>query len=351
MYGSVLPQVTPFCLVNVAWTLLIQYLKTRGIIDLTFQSMSGHQLMAILVSFLVVSRCSISYNRYMEMRRHLSEAYMSCRELNQYSCIYTLSATSMGAQEWRREVAFRTILMLRVTMDALHWSSTQTTMETESLAQEQAHTRQKDEPFSSQHMKFLRSYVHGLSRTTMDQNFRAPLVLSYNLRKAIMCHEEGLGYKLSVNEYRDLLMFVTSYVKAFHGFRVIVFTPYPFSLVQMTRIFIFFWVYSLPLVLLEQLKSIYSCVLLVFFITFGFLGIEYVSMSLDHPFGDDPVHFDDQAMAEIVYEDIYLSLYKTDGRGSVEQLRKQILERYREGSALENFRNDINQDEFWDRTV
>ena len=115
-------------------------------------------------------------------------------------------------------------------------------------------------PSGQQHYQRLRTYKHDV-RTKMDENFRAPVVLSYNLREVIMSHQALLGYKLQVNEYRDLLHFVTSYMSAFHGFKVLVFTSYPFPLAQMTRIFIFFWVYSLPLVLVEQLKSIYDWVL------------------------------------------------------------------------------------------
>jgi len=346
MYGSVLPQVLPFCLTNVAWTFLINFMKTKGILDITFQSMSGHQFMGIMVSFLVVSRCNISYHRFMEMRRYLSEAFRSCRELNQFACIYTMNATTPLAQAWRREIAFRTIVMLRVTMEALHGSSTTRAMQQEG---EQLPDEINRLP-AGKHYQRLRSYAHNAEQSTLEKNFRAPIVLSYNLRETIMSHEAPLGYKLQVNEYRDLLGFVTSYMSAFHGFKVLVFTPYPFPLAQMTRIFIFFWVYSLPLVLVEQLKSIYDCVMLVFFITFGFLGIEYVSMSLDDPFGaDDPNDFDNEAMAEVVYEDIYLFLYKMDGAASVEELRKRVLIRYLQGSALQNYQSEVLQDEFWER--
>mmetsp|Transcript_512 Transcript_512/g.843 ORF Transcript_512/g.843 Transcript_512/m.843 type:complete len:392 (+) Transcript_512:97-1272(+) len=343
MYGSILPQVLPFCLSNVAWTVFVDVLRKKGIVDLTFQSSVGHSFMGIMVSFLVVTRSRISYNRFMEIRRHLGEAYRSCRELIQFTCIYTLTNESAEAKIWRQEVAYLTILMLRVTMDALHWSSTQKSL-WEDLPEEIQPLPQEH------HVRRVRQYLHG-PRTLVDENFRAPVLLSYNLREKIMRHEEPLGYKLPVNEYRDLLHFVTSFVTAFHGFRVLVFTPYPFPLVQMTRIFLFFWVYSLPLVLLCQLESLGDTILLIFFMTFGFLGIEYVSMTLDDPFGDDPNDFDDAGMAEIVYEDIYAFLYKCDGADVAIALRDRIVKRYQQGSALDNYRKDVRQDRFWTRTV
>lgn len=343
MYGSVLPQVLPFCLTNVACTVATSLLRTNNVADLTFQSFTGHSFMGILVSFLVVSRCNISYNRFMEMRRHLGEAYRSCRELIQYTCVYTMSCQSKEAQVWRQEVAFRTVTMLRVTMDALHWSSTQKNL-WEALPEE------IEPKHHGKHSRRVRQYLHG-SRTLLDQNFRAPVLLSYNLKEQIMCHEKPLGYKLPVNEYRDLLRCVTEYMSAFHGFRVLVFTPYPFPLVQMTRIFIFFWVFSLPLVLIAQLNSLPHTCILIFFITFGFLGMEYVSMTLDDPFGTSPNDFDDEGMAEVVYEDVYAFLYKCDGNDSAAELRRRVVERYAQGSALDNYRGEVLKDKFWERNT
>lgn len=115
----------------------------------------------------------------------------------------------------------------------------------------------------------------------------------------------------------------------------------------MTRMFLFFWDFSLPLVLLEQMANIYDTLMMVFLITFGFIGVEYVSMTLDDPFGDNPVDFDEQGMAETVYEDIYLALYKLDGPESVSQLRDRILARYARGEALDNFHQDMSEDLFW----
>lgn len=123
MYGSVWPSVLPFCLVAVVITFVISYLQTHDIVDLTFASSTGHQFMAIMVSFLVVTRANITYARFMEARNYLSECYRCCRELVQHTCILTLYEDSLEAQEWRRQVAYRTILLLRITMAAIEVSS------------------------------------------------------------------------------------------------------------------------------------------------------------------------------------------------------------------------------------
>lgn len=75
-----------------------------------------------------------------------------------------------------------------------------------------------------------------------------------------------------------------------------------------------------------------------------------MSITLDDPFGDDLVHFDEEGMAETVFEDIYLALYKTDGPHSASTLRNRIQERYARGEALDNFRRDMMDDTFWERS-
>ena len=162
-----------------------------------------------------------------------------------------------------------------------------------------------------------------------------------------MDHPQFLGYKLAVNEYRDLLDFCTKFDTAFHGFRVLVFTPYPFPLVQMTRGFLFFWVYTLPLVLLVDYR-IWSSLLIVIMVTFGFIGIEYVSMALEDPCADDTNDIDEHGMALLVYEDIYLTLYRTDGPEAAEELRGRMLARYKKGRALDCFREDLKGYELWE---
>lgn len=78
LYASAFPRVLPFVFANVAWTLCIHHLKVYGLSDLTFHSSVGHSFMGLLVSFLLVSRSRISYDRFMENRRHLAECYRAC---------------------------------------------------------------------------------------------------------------------------------------------------------------------------------------------------------------------------------------------------------------------------------
>ena len=66
-------------------------------------------------------------------------------------------------------------------------------------------------------------------------------------------------------------------------------SPMPFALVQMGRTFIFIWVVTIPFVLsggdfVKEYPSAFSFVILL---TYGFLGLEFVSRMLSNPFGDE----------------------------------------------------------------
>ncbi|CAB9497941.1 Bestrophin, RFP-TM, chloride channel [Seminavis robusta] len=344
MHGSAFPNVLPFCVANVAWMCAVAYLKEHDQLDLTFHSSIGHSFMGLLVSFLIVNRAKISYDRFMDYRRNLATCYRSCRELAQHATVYTYENQTPQAKEWRQEVCYRTILLLRVTMDALLWSSTERdTWEEEyfNLSQDTA-----DIESVSDHFLRFRKLSHG-RRSRIDENMRAPITLNHVLKQTIMTHPHYLGCKMAVNEYRDLLMFTQQFQQAFHEFRVLIFTPYPFPLVQMTRACVFFWVYTLPLVLLKEYR-LWSSLLIVLLVSFGFMGIEYVSIALDDPFGDDTNDVDEHGMALLVYEDIYLSIYRTDGPASAVQLRERVLSRYKQGRGLDCYRDDLKGYDIWE---
>lgn len=123
MYGSVWPSVLPWCLATTTFTLLVILLRSYGIVDLTVHSSTGHNFMSLLVSFLLVTRATITYNRFMEARQHLSDLYRSCREIVQYACILTLPNKNEQAIKWRRDVAYKTIVCLRMATAATEYRS------------------------------------------------------------------------------------------------------------------------------------------------------------------------------------------------------------------------------------
>eukprot|EP00565_Helicotheca_tamesis_P000730 CAMPEP_0185732368 /NCGR_PEP_ID=MMETSP1171-20130828/15898_1 /TAXON_ID=374046 /ORGANISM="Helicotheca tamensis, Strain CCMP826" /LENGTH=252 /DNA_ID=CAMNT_0028401831 /DNA_START=401 /DNA_END=1159 /DNA_ORIENTATION=- len=195
-------------------------------------------------------------------------------------------------------------------------------------------------------------WAHG-NRDLSDENFRAPIVLAYNLRSEIMKQRSG-GYLekkrtdtktfMHVNEELKVLGFVSDYVAAFHGLKKLMTTPFPFPLVQMARTFLFFWVFTIPFAIVGDISDPIDAMIINFFITYGFIGLEYVSMELDDPYGDDANDFDDLGMAQLVFEDIYITIYKTDGAESADELRSRVWNRCNKMNALQDYQNNLNAD-------
>lgn len=186
-------------------------------------------------------------------------------------------------------------------------------------------------------------------RSTVDENFRAPTILADKVRGSILKQrtKKYLKEPLGLSEEMLLLGKVGSFLDAFQGLKKLMTTPFPFPLVQMTRWFLFAWVFTIPMTLTEAMHYIFEIMVVVFFITYGFLGIEYVSIEMDDPFGDDATDIDHGGLAEIVYEDIYLSIVKTDGQNEALKLRRMVRQYAARGNALDTYRSDICDPAFW----
>lgn len=285
LYGSVWPRVMPFCIANMVITLVVFYFFRQ----LTFDP-TGHKFMALILSFLVVTRAQITYGRFMQAREHLEGCYKACRELVQHMCVLTQEDTSEGAKVWRHNVAYRTILLLRVTMAAIEYESQQTspweipelTRADQSDLQTSLFIHTKGEEHTA--MPSVRNLAHNPNEHDVREEwFRAPLLLAYALRKEIM--EQRSGAYLAkefqhVNEELKLLDCVTDFVKGFEGLKKLVMTPFPFPLVQMTRTFLFVFVFSLSLVLChDDGQYPFDPLLMIFLTTFGFIGKRLITLA------------------------------------------------------------------------
>jgi predicted membrane chloride channel (bestrophin family) len=87
---------------------------------------------------------------------------------------------------------------------------------------------------------------------------------------------------------------------------------------------LFFWVFTLPMALMNDSAERIQIAIIIFFVTYGFVGLEYVSIELDDPFGNDPNDFNTLRMAQIIYEDIYLTLYQMDGKKNADSLMRKV---------------------------
>lgn len=268
---------------------------------------------------------------------HLGEIFTACRQLVQLANTFTLHDHSTGAQHWRKNLAYETIVMLRTAISVVDYQSNDAP----------TFGDQKDHATKSQQFD-MTEWFHS-ERTMVDENFRAPSILADKLRATVMKHKtkDVLNDPLVSAEQMALIGKIGDFVKAFGEVKKLMTTPFPFPLVQMTRWFLFAWIFTLPMTLTEAMTYISETMVVVFFITYGFLGIEYVSIELDDPYGNDPSDFDYGGMAEITIEDIYFSIVKADGRETGLALRRRIAEYVSHGNALEVYRRNVCEPSFW----
>jgi len=318
LHGSVWKHVLPYCIVNVVWTYFISYLLREGQTDITLPD-TGHKFMVILVSFLVVSRVQITYQRFVEARNDLGGCFRSCRELMHDICILTQDSDGVEAKEWRKCMAEKVLNMLRITIGAIEFSSRGVNPWKFLPPRENTYSKLVELT------NFLRMNARP-DRTVQDDALRAPLIYSCIIRSEILAPEKSncLKRKLSGPEELRLLGHVTEFTSACHELIKLITTPFPFPLVQMTRTILFAWLFTLPLSLVDDAGAPWEDMIMIFFVTYGFLGLEYVSIELDDPFGNDDNDFDNLGMAQRVYEDIYMTLFDSDGQEAAESLRKTM---------------------------
>jgi len=141
------------------------------------------------------------------------------------------------------------------------------------------------------------------------------------LRSTIASNADFLDEPLHVNKELRLYSFVSDFVTGYHGLTKLIDTQFPFPLAQMNRTFVFIWVYTLPWVLYHDDIKIPSLILIVFFITYAFVGLECVSIELDDPYGNDPNDFDVLGLARVVFQDIFITIFDADGEEQAKLLR------------------------------
>lgn len=276
---------TAWCLVTMVFTYAIIALRDAGIVNLTIKNSTGHSFMSLLVSFLVVTRATITYNRFMEARQGLTDLYSAAREVVQYACLLSMENTGAAAVKWRQDVAYRTIVCLRMATAAVEFRSKGVSA-WESLEEPDQDVEERNTSLGNpgegtptedasesqtDHSSFLRLIAHG-PRTDTDENFRAAVVWIYNLRETCMAPRRTGSSILTtrpfhVNEDLKFMTLTRDFIAAYDGLKKLITTPFPFPLVQMTRTFLFFWVFSLPLVFADDNDRTSEVLILMFFCT------------------------------------------------------------------------------------
>lgn len=215
--GSLWPKVLPYCLLNVALSIVLQVLKSYDIVDLSITD-KGHSLMTMFVAFLIVSRVNISLGRYNEARANLGAMYREARELIQNVAVFTKEDQSQGAQEWRHELAYRLCILLRLSMAVIDYPTT--AIPSWKIPELQGEPKEEI-------LKTLNSSDNRSSQTPMrwahtdrgegEENMRVPIRMAYLLRTTIYSSRHRLATPLGAWQYGKLFGSVDGFLGGYYG--------------------------------------------------------------------------------------------------------------------------------------
>ena len=178
----------------------------------------------------------------------------------------------------------------------------------------------------SQHPEGIhpRQYESGHSLPS-DLNLRVPTLLAHQLSQTIASPASGTSQLDSI-QIKQLTDQVELFLEGFHGIRVYLNIPLPYSMVQMSRIFLLLYVFTMPFAILSadlKLGDV-QVVLLVFIMTYGFMGLELVSTNLEDPFGSDPADLPVIEITKELMEDVFLMISRVDGLDAALRLRDRM---------------------------
>lgn len=297
-------KVLPWCIANTALAALIHYYG-GDLAEQISSSDKGHMFMSLSVSYLLVTRMKIGLNRYMTQRQGLGDLCRACKELVGYTVTFTrMKHKTDEDKRWRRSIAKRTISVLKTIVAVMKYPSSQ------------KHVWEVDD--IEEEDKIASRIAVG------DSNERSPLVLALFLRSVIFSHIHKLSTPLEVPQELILMQYTTDLMSAYSDIMTYLTTPYPFPLVQMTRTILFFYIFTLPFALNNDIHKVAPFLFTIFIITYGFVGLELIAMEIDDPFGEDPNDFDVGIMSQTVYSDILLLIRDVDGLESENEIRKTI---------------------------
>mmetsp|Transcript_18658 Transcript_18658/g.27352 ORF Transcript_18658/g.27352 Transcript_18658/m.27352 type:complete len:348 (+) Transcript_18658:475-1518(+) len=216
-------------------------------------SASGHALTSLLVSYLVVSKVFLALGRYMEARTCVGNAFGVLRDLHQLSLIVSESRVDEQACQWREEMQNHIINLLKSAIRVV-----------------------RDEEKAI----YLAAAV--LPATDDDPHIYAQILRTHLYNKSTQMLHPNLEY-IEKSKMLDLLQAFISY---YRELLKLASTPLPFPLIQMGRTFLFLFTFSFPFALVGLVDDIAATIIFVFFLTYGFMGLEFTAMKLLHPFGD-----------------------------------------------------------------
>lgn len=121
-----------------------------------------------------------------------------------------------------------------------------------------------------------------------DTNFSSdddPMLLVQSLRIHLYNGCFVLANNLEILERVKLVDLIHEFIHSYRVLLKLASTPLPWPFLQMGRTFLFIWTFSMPLVLRSPFGDASAAMVFLFFLTYGFIGLELVAMKMMSPFG------------------------------------------------------------------
>lgn len=212
MWGSDWPRVIPYAAFNVCLMALLHTLHNWFGIYLG-RSDKGHQYLTLLISFLLVTRVATSLERYNQAREYLRTMNSNCEQLVDTMVVYSNCDTRDEAKEWRNEVAYRTLLLLRTAMSICDYNSSSSGgIKAVDLPEVEGDVLED----LSTNLPPTR-WLHD-NRTEYEENLRVPIRISYLLKKSIRSQEQRLHPPIPVIPEGDLHTLASSITDGYQGY-------------------------------------------------------------------------------------------------------------------------------------
>lgn len=319
--GSAWLRVIPWCILNAAFTAALTALETRYDLPLALPGESsslGHDFTGLVLSFLLVHRIGWALRRYSRYQESLGTVLRDVRGLTQKAIVFSRrnKNNDTSAKEWRSEIAYRSLLMARMTTANAEFPVAQIP------AHEVAELDGPELQFCTPDRDFLHHAEIPYSKG-IHSLLRMPWKIAELIRETICGQEERLVKPMSTDHEMNLLATVDSILAGYHGIQNLMLTPVPFPLVQMTLTLTMVYVFTLPLVFLKDdaQRSLLGDCSRVFFATYCFLGLAFVAQDLDDPFGCGPNDFDAAGCFGFALDDVVTMIHDADGLEWADALR------------------------------
>ena len=261
------------------------------------------QYISVLVSFFVVSNVSNAINRLWEARGHLGTTLHAAEMLAARAALYSSRETGPTVEIWRTNLKHRLIELVETAMHMVqHENSAHFNLLLEPLTPEAGGSHGNFTSLLDKH-----GYRNSTLLTKVDSflETKDPYMLASRLEMAILSNDKYFEEPLAVVRENDLLGRSSAFLDGYVQLLKFGTTPRPYVTTQMGRTMVLVWILGLPFAITNQhAKHIFEALILVFLVTYGFIGLTMADIELHDPLGNDPNDLEGERYTKLVIQAI-----------------------------------------------